>query len=52
MGSCCITWELSAVLCDNVEGWDGVGAGGEVQEEGGICILTADSQSCTAVHAC
>ena len=26
MGSCYITWELSAVLCDNVEGWDGVGA--------------------------
>ena len=28
MGSC-ITWELSAVvLCDKVEGWDGVGVEG------------------------
>ena len=52
MGSCCITWELSAVFCDNVGGGDGVGGGREVQEEEGICILTADSQCCIAVHAC
>ena len=31
------------VLCDNLEGWDGVGGGREVQEGGGIQILTADS---------
>ena len=26
------------VLCDNLEGWDGVGDGREVQEGGGMCI--------------
>ena len=31
------------VLCDNLEGWDGVGGGREVQEGGGIQILMADS---------
>ena len=28
--------ELSLVLCDNLEGWDGVGGGREVLEEGGV----------------
>ena len=31
------------MLCDNLEGWDGVGGGREVQEEGDICIPMADS---------
>ena len=40
--------ELNPVLCDNLEGWDGVGIGREVQEGGDICILTNDSCSCMA----
>ena len=35
--------ELSLVLCDNLEGWDGVGNGREVQEGKDICIPMADS---------
>ena len=31
------------VLCDNLDGWDGVGGGREVQERGDICIPTAAS---------
>ena len=31
------------VLSDNLEGWDGVMGGREVQEGGDICILMADS---------
>ena len=32
------------MLCDNLEGWDGMGWGGrEGQDGGGICILMADS---------
>ena len=27
------------MLCDNLEGWDGVGGGEEVQEGGNIYIL-------------
>jgi len=34
------------VLCDNTEGWDGVGDGREVQEGRAICI--ADSCFCMA----
>ena len=30
------------MLCDNPEGWDGVGGGKEVQGGGGICIPMAD----------
>ena len=33
----------SVVLGDNLEGWDGVGGGKEVQEGGDICIAMADS---------
>ena len=29
--------------CDNLEGWDGVGDGREVQEGGDICIPVTDS---------
>ena len=31
------------VLCDNLEGWDGVGHGREIQEGGSICTPMADS---------
>ena len=31
------------MLCDNLEGRDGVGDGREVQEGGDICIPTADA---------
>ena len=30
------------MLCDNLEGWDGVGGGKEIQEGGDICIPMAD----------
>ena len=36
------------MLCGNLEGWDGVGEGKEVQEGGNMCILMADSCWCTA----
>ena len=36
------------MLCDNLEGWDGVGGGGKGQEGGDICIFTADSCCCMA----
>ena len=31
------------MLCDNLEEWNGLGGGREVQEGGGICIAMADS---------
>ena len=31
------------VICDNLEGWDGVGVGREVQDGGDICIPVTDS---------
>ena len=31
------------VPCDNLEGWDGVGGGMDLQERGDICIPMADS---------
>ena len=40
--------ELKLVLCDNLEEWDGVGVGREVQEGGNICIPMADSCRCMA----
>ena len=36
--------KFNPVLCDNLEGWDGMGGRREVQEGGGICILMADSR--------
>ena len=36
------------MLCDDLEGGDGVGGGREVQEGGDICILMADSHCCMA----
>ena len=35
--------QLRQGLCVNLEGWDGEGDGGEVQEGGDICIPMADS---------
>ena len=32
------------MLCDNLEGWDGVEGRREVQEGGDICILMVDSR--------
>ena len=34
---------LNLVLCDNLEGWDVVGGGREVQDEGNIHTPMADS---------
>ena len=31
------------MLCDDLEGWGGVGGGGEILEGGDICIPMADS---------
>ena len=36
------------MLCDNLEGWDGVEGGRGVQEGGDICIPVADSCRCVA----
>ena len=30
------------MVCDNLEGWDGMGSGREIHEEGNTCILMAD----------
>ena len=35
--------ELKSVLCDNLEVWDGVGGGREMQERGKLHIPMADS---------
>jgi len=35
--------KLKQGLCINLEGWDGVGNGREVQKGGDICIPMADS---------
>ena len=35
--------EFKLVLCDNLEGWDGMGGGRKVQEAVDICIPMADS---------
>ena len=31
------------MLCDNLDGWDRVGGGNEIQEEWDICIPMTDS---------
>ena len=31
------------VLCDNLEGWNGVGGGREAPKGGGVCVFMADS---------
>ena len=31
------------MLCDNLEGWNGMEGGMEVQEGGDVCISVADS---------
>lgn len=42
--------ELSLMLCDNLEGWDGVGGGGEAPEGGDTCIPMADSHYTTETN--
>lgn len=37
--------ELSSLLCDDLDGWDGVG---EAQEGGYLCMHMADSLHCIA----
>ena len=39
--------ELNLVLCDNLEGWDGVGGRGNFRR-GDIRVLVADSCCCIA----
>ena len=39
--------DTNTVLCDNLEGWDGMGGEREVQDRGDICILMA-GLCCTA----
>ena len=40
--------ELKLLSDDSLVGWDGVGSGREVQEEGDICIAMVDSCRCMA----
>ena len=40
--------ELKLELCNNLEQWEWVGGGKEVQERGDTCISMADSCSCMA----
>ena len=40
------TWSSNPVLCDNLEGWDGVGGRREAQQGADICKLMADSHCC------
>ena len=35
--------KFNSVFCDNLEGWDRVGDGREIQERGDICIPVGDS---------
>ena len=46
MGSCCVDKELSSVLCDHLEGWDG--GEGRSKKVGIYVHFTADSRCCTA----
>ena len=34
------------MLCDSLEGWDGVGSGREVQDAGDICTPMTDLHCC------
>ena len=43
MGICCMMRGPDPVLYDDLEGWDGVEDGKDVQEGGDICIPMADS---------
>ena len=36
------------MLCDGLDGWDGVWGGREVQEGGDVCMRMADSLRCVA----
>ena len=43
MASGNLLYELKLGLCDNLQGWDGVGNGRGDQEGGDICVPEADS---------
>ena len=43
MGICCRAQEAQQGLCINLEGWNGVGDGREVQKGGSVYIPMADS---------
>ena len=44
----CVTQEFKPGLCNNLEGWERVGGGRKVQEEGDTCTPISDSCRCTA----
>ena len=48
MGICSLTPELKLVLCGNLEQWEGVRGGREIQEGMDMCIPIADSCWCMA----
>jgi len=41
VGTCCVAWELSSGLCDDLDGWDGRDWE-EVQEGGDTCAHIAE----------
>ena len=41
-----VAGSLDLALCDNLEVWDGVESGREVQEEGDMCTAMVDSYRC------
>ena len=43
MGICCMAHGDQLMLCDSLEGWDGVGTGKEIQEGRDVCLPVADS---------
>ena len=43
VGISCTTQGAQTGLCDNLQGWEGVGGGGKVQERGDTGIPAADS---------
>ena len=48
MGSCYIAQGTQSVLCDNLDGWDGIGGGREFQEGEDMYIPMIDSCCCMA----
>ena len=42
-GICCMAQETQTGALYHLEGWDGEGAGMEVQEGGDVCVPMADS---------
>ena len=40
-----VSGSSNPVLCGNLEGWDGLGGGREIQEGGDICRLVAETNT-------